>query len=39
VNLSALLHARDILLEEVSVLVDVQSIFTEVKLLRGRNIM
>ena len=38
-NLSALLHARDILLEEVSVLVDVQSIFIEAKLLRGRNIM
>jgi hypothetical protein len=39
VNLLELLHARDILLEEVSALVEIQSIFIEAKLLRGRNIM
>jgi hypothetical protein len=39
VNLLALLHARDILLEEISDLVEIQSIFIEAKLLRGRNIM
>ncbi len=39
VNLLALLHARDIPLEEVSALVEIQSIFIEAKLLRGRNIM
>jgi hypothetical protein len=39
VNLLALLCARDILLEEVSALVEIQSIFIEAKLLRGRNIM
>lgn len=38
-NLLALLCAKDILLQEVSALVEIQSIFIEVKLLRGRNIM